>query len=329
MKKILDELIENKALSKDTAKQTLIEIAEGKYNNIQIAAFLTAFMMRAIKVRELDGFREALLQLCVPIDFDQTPTIDLCGTGGDGKNTFNVSTLSSFVVAGSGIKVSKHGNYGVSSSCGSSNVMEHLGYTFTNDQATLQKQLDSCSITFLHAPLFHPAMKTVAPIRKELGMKTFFNMLGPLVNPSRPARQVTGVYNLELMRLYHYLLQKGNTKYLVLYALDGYDEISLTSDFKVVTRNSETIYTPNQLGFEKHKKSDIYGGDTVAASAKIFTSILNGSGTEQQNNTVVANSAMAISLAKEISLEDAIQEAKDTLFSGKAKAVLANLIQQT
>ena len=326
MKIILDELIENKALSKATAKQTLIDIAQGKYNHSQIAAFLTAFMMRTIKVRELEGFREALLQLCLPVDFGGVPAIDMCGTGGDGKNTFNISTLSSFVVAGAGVKVAKHGNYGVSSSCGSSNVMEHLGYNFTNDQSTLNKQLDEAGITFLHAPLFHPAMKTVAPIRKELGMKTFFNMLGPLVNPSKPAMQVTGVYNLELMRLYNYLLQKTDTKYMVLYALDGYDEISLTSGFKAVTREKEKIYNPSDLGFNIQKQSDIYGGETVAESAKIFIEILNGQGTDQQNNAIIANSGMAIYLAKKVSLEDALTEAKDSLTSGKAKSVFTTLI---
>lgn len=326
MKKILDELIENKSLSKEKAKQTLIEIAEGKYNNSQIASFLTCYMMRTIKVKELEGFREALLSLCLPVDFGGVPTIDMCGTGGDGKNTFNISTLSSFVVAGAGVKVAKHGNYGVSSSCGSSNVMEHLGYQFTNDESKLNKELNECGITFLHAPLFHPAMKTVAPIRKELGMKTFFNMLGPLVNPSKPAMQVTGVYNLELMRLYDYLLQKTDTKYMVLYGLDGYDEISLTSPFKAVTKKGEHMFSPSDLGFKLQEQSDIHGGGSVAESGKIFTDILKGSGTEQQNNAVVANSGMAISLAKDLSIEDAMAEAKESLSSGKAFSVFNNLI---
>lgn len=327
MKKILDELIENKALSRESAKQTLVEIAEGKYNNSQIAAFLTTFMMRTIKVRELEGFREALLELCLPVDFGGVDTIDMCGTGGDGKNTFNISTLSSFVVAGADVKVAKHGNYGVSSSCGSSNVMEHLGYNFTNDQSVLNKQLHDSGITFLHAPLFHPAMKTVAPIRKELGMKTFFNMLGPLVNPSKPAMQVTGVYNLELMRLYNYLLQKSDTKYMVLYALDGYDEISLTSGFKATTKDEEKVFQPADLGFELQQQSDIYGGETVAESAKIFTAILNGEGTKQQNNAIIANSGMAIYLAKGVTLEDAMAEAKESLISGKAKTAFTQLIK--
>ncbi|MFT6747543.1 MAG: anthranilate phosphoribosyltransferase [Glaciecola sp.] len=327
MKKILNELIENKALSRESAKQTLVEIAEGKYNNSQIAAFLTTFMMRTIKVRELEGFREALLELCLAVDFGGVDTIDMCGTGGDGKNTFNISTLSSFVVAGAGVKVAKHGNYGVSSSCGSSNVMEHLGYNFTNDQSILNKQLQESGITFLHAPLFHPAMKAVAPVRKELGMKTFFNMLGPLVNPSKPAMQVTGVYNLELMRLYNYLLQKSDTKYMVLYALDGYDEISLTSGFKATTKEEENIYQPADLGFEIQQQSDIYGGETVAESAKIFTDILNGEGTTQQNNAIIANSGMAIYLAKGVTLEDAMAEAKESLISGKAKTAFTQLIK--
>lgn len=328
MKQILNELIEHKSLSKASAKQVLVNIAEGKHNTSEIAAFLTTFMMRSIKVEELEGFREALLDLCLSVDFEGQETMDLCGTGGDGKNTFNISTLSSFVAAGAGIKVTKHGNYGVSSSCGSSNVMEHLGYNFTNDQDTLRKELNDCGITFLHAPLFHPAMKNVAPIRKELGMKTFFNMLGPLVNPANPAMQLTGVYSLELMRLYNYLLQKTDKNYLVVYALDGYDEISLTSDFKITTQKEERIYSPEQLGFSTQKQQDIYGGDTVPQAAKIFTQILAGKGTPEQNNAVIANSAMAVYLAQKTSMEDAVKTARESLESGKANAVFKQLLKR-
>lgn len=328
MKKILNELIEHKSLSKASAKQVLVNIAEGKHNTSEIAAFLTTFMMRSIKVEELEGFREALLDLCVAVDFEGQETMDLCGTGGDGKNTFNISTLSSFVAAGAGIKVTKHGNYGVSSSCGSSNVMEYLGYQFTNNPDVLKKELNDCGITFLHAPLFHPAMKNVAPIRKELGMKTFFNMLGPLVNPANPTMQLTGVYSLELMRLYNYLLQKTKKNYLIVYALDGYDEISLTSDFKINTKTEERIYSPEQLGFSMQKQQDIYGGDTVPEAAKIFTTILAGKGTLEQNNAVIANSAMAIYLAQNTSMENAVGIAKESLESGKANAIFKNLLNR-
>lgn len=327
MKEILNELIEHKALSKASAKQVLVDIAQGKYNTSEIASFLTIYMMRSIKVEELDGFREALLEMCLNVDFEGETTMDMCGTGGDGKNTFNISTISSFVAAGAGIKITKHGNYGVSSSCGSSNVMEYLGYEFSNNQDVLKSELANCGITFLHAPLFHPAMKNVAPIRKELGMKTFFNMLGPLVNPCKPSMQVTGVFNLELMRLYNYLLQKADNKYLIVYGLDGYDEISLTSDFKISTQKEERIFSPQNLGFNEQEQSDIYGGNTVAESGKIFLSILQGTGTEKQNNAVIANSAMAIYLAKNCSLPDAVAEAKESLESGKANTVFKKLLK--
>lgn len=327
MKEILNELIEHKALSKASAKQVLVDIAQGKYNTSEIASFLTIYMMRSITVEELDGFREALLEMCLSIDFEGQTTMDMCGTGGDGKNTFNISTISSFVAAGAGIKITKHGNYGVSSSCGSSNVMEYLGYEFSNNQDVLKRELADCGITFLHAPLFHPAMKNVAPIRKELGMKTFFNMLGPLVNPCKPSMQVTGVFNLELMRLYNYLLQKADNKYLIVYGLDGYDEISLTSDFKVSTQKEERIFSPQNLGFKDQKQTDIHGGNTVAEAGKIFLSILQGTGTEKQNNAVIANSAMAIYLANNCNLSDAVAIARESLESGKANAVFKKLLK--
>ena len=326
MKQILNELIEHKSLSKTSAKKVLIEISEGKYDQSQIASFLTVFMMRSIKVEELEGFREALLELCLPVDFGGIRTMDLCGTGGDGKNTFNISTLSSFVAAGAGVKVTKHGNYGVSSACGSSNVMEALGYKFTNNTDQLKRELEECGITFLHAPLFHPAMKTVAPIRKELGMKTFFNMLGPIVNPARPAMQLTGVFSLELMRLYNYLLQQTHTEYCLLYALDGYDEISLTGDFKFVSNHTEGILDANDLGLELVSPTAIYGGETVAEAAQLFADILAGKGTDAQNHAVIANSAMAIQLDQKISLSDAVAAAKESLLGQKAQSVFAKLM---
>ena len=326
MKKILNELIEQKSLSKESAREVLVNIAEGKHNNSEIAAFLTTFMMRCIKVQELEGFREALLDLCLAVDLGGIESIDLCGTGGDGKNTFNLSTLSSFVVAASGIKVAKHGNYGVSSASGSSNVMEYLGYKFSNNSDVLNKQINDFGITFFHAPLFHPAMKNVAPIRKELGMKTFFNMLGPLVNPAKPSMQVTGVYSLELMRLYNYLLQKTNKKYLIVYALDGYDEVSLTGDFKIVTPKEEKILSPKDLGLITVKQEDIFGGNTVPEAAAIFTGVLEGKGTQAQNSAVIANSALAIYLAKSVSLLDAVEIAKESLLSGKANQVFKKLL---
>src|ERR1700754_2243904 len=263
MKQILNHLFEHKTFSREQLKNILINIAQGKYNNSQMAAFMTAYCMRSITVEELEGFRDAMLELCLPIDLETDELIDLCGTGGDGKDTFNISTLASFVVAGAGYKVAKHGNYGVSSGCGSSNVIEHLGYQFTNDADKLKRSIDGANICFLHAPLFHPAMKTVAPIRRELAVKTFFNMLGPLVNPAMPKNQLVGVYNLELARMYAYLYQKSDSKYTIVNALEGYDEISLTCDFKTFSADGEKLNSIEDLGFLKLNPNEITGGETV------------------------------------------------------------------
>src|SRR6195952_4773224 len=260
MKAILNYLFENKTFTREQSREILTNIAQGKYNNSQIAAFMTAYCMRSITVDELEGFRDAMLDLCLPADLETNELIDLCGTGGDGKDTFNISTLASFVVAGAGYKVAKHGNYGVSSGCGSSNVMEFLGATFTNDADKLKTNIDKANICFLHAPLFHPAMKTVAPIRRELGVKTFFNMLGPLVNPAKPQNQLVGVFNLELARVYAYLYQKSGIKYTILNALDGYDEVSLTCDFKTFSASGEQINSIEALGFDRLNHADITGG---------------------------------------------------------------------
>jgi anthranilate phosphoribosyltransferase len=249
MKEILAHLFEYKTFSRQEAYEILTNIAMGKYDSHQIAAFMTAYGMRSIRVEELGGFRDAMYDLCLKLDFNGYDLIDLCGTGGDGKNTFNISTIASFITAGAGYHVAKHGNIGVSSSCGSSNVMEYLGYQFSNDKAELQRQLDEANICFLHAPLFHPAMKTVAPIRRALGVKTFFNMLGPLTNPSNPRFQSVGVFSLELARLYGYLYQNTNKQYSIIHALDGYDEISMTGDFKVINNQGENYYNMEELGF--------------------------------------------------------------------------------
>ena len=318
MKKIINRLINYETLSKAEAKKIIKNIADGKYNQSQISSFLTIFMMRNIKLEELEGFREALLELCVKINLSEFDTIDLCGTGGDGKDTFNISTLSSFVCSGAGLKVSKHGNYGVSSGCGSSNVLEFLGIKFTNNQDFLLHSIDKAGICFIHAPLFHPAMKNVANIRRELGVKTFFNMLGPLVNPSFPNSQFTGVFNLELARLYGYLLEKTNKKYSVVYSLDGYDEISLTSPVKLITNNNERILNPNDFSLEKLKNIDIIGGESISSSAKIFMNVLNNKSNEAQKSVVLANAGMAISTALNINIKNGIEKAKESLNSGKA-----------
>lgn len=327
MKQLLNRLINHESISSEEAKQVLVNISEGQYNQSQIASFLTVYMMRSITLEELQGFRDALLELCIAVDLQDFNPIDLCGTGGDGKDTFNISTLSSFVTAGAGVNVAKHGNYGVSSACGSSNVMEHLGIKFSNDKDFLKNSIDKTGICVLHAPLFHPAMKNVAPIRRELGVKTFFNMLGPMVNPAFPKNQMVGVFNLELQRLYGYIYQQTDKNYSIVHALDGYDEISLTGKTKVISNNTETMFSPEDLGVNQIEQSAIFGGNSVEDAAKIFVNVISGEGTEAQNNVVCANAGLAIATSKQISHKDGYELAKESLLSGKAKTTLNKLIE--
>lgn len=326
MKQILTELIEHRSLTKETAHQVLVDLASGKFNLSQTAAFMTVYMMRSITVEELQGFRDAMLELCIPVKFDQ-PVMDVCGTGGDGKNTINLSTLSAFVVAAAGQPVAKHGNYGVSSACGSSNLLEHFGYKFTNNIEELKRSLDSANICFMHAPLFHPAMKNVAPIRKELGVKTFFNMLGPMVNPAFPTRQLVGVFSLELARQYGYLYQNSDKEFVILHSLDGYDEVSLTSEFKFFSNEGERLAEPADLGLPRLNDKDIQGGATIQDSAKIFLNVLEGRGTESQNAAVVANAAMALfCVNRKEGLLSAVEKSREALRSGKALNAFNKLI---
>lgn len=327
MKPILHRLINHETLSKEEAKTVLVNISNGQYNPSQIASFLTVYMMRNITIEELSGFREALLELCIPIDFSAYNTIDLCGTGGDGKDTFNISTLASFVTAGAGIQVAKHGNYGVSSISGSSNVMETLGVKFSNDKAFLTKCLEEANIAILHAPLFHPAMKNVGPIRKELGVKTFFNMLGPMVNPSFPKHQLVGVFSLELARMYAYLYQNTSVNYTILHALDGFDEISLTADAKIITKARESMISASDFHLKPVALEDLKGGTTVAESAQIFKNIISGNGTKAQQNAVCANAALAIATVENCSIPEAFAKAEASLQSGKALEKLQKLQQ--
>ncbi|MFT5216186.1 MAG: anthranilate phosphoribosyltransferase [Glaciecola sp.] len=327
MKQLLNRLINHESISSKEAKQVLVNISEGEYNQNQIASFLTVYMMRSITLEELRGFRDALLELCIAIDLKDFNAIDLCGTGGDGKDTFNISTLSSFVTAGAGVNVAKHGNYGVSSACGSSNVMEYLGIKFSSDEDFLKRCIDKTGICVLHAPLFHPAMKNVAPIRRELGVKTFFNMLGPMVNPSFPKNQMVGVFNLELQRLYGYLYQQTDKNYSIVHALDGYDEISLTGKTKVISNTTETMFSPEDLGVKQIQQGDIFGGNTVKDAANIFINVIGGKGTEAENNVVCANAGLAIATSKQISHQDGFNLAKESLLSGKAKSTLNKIIE--
>ena len=327
MKAILDQLYQQKKLSKVQAKEILINIANEQYNDAHLASFMTVFMMRPITVDELSGFRNALKELAIKVDFSEYNTIDIVGTGGDGKNTFNISTLTSFVVAGTGQKVAKHGNYSVSSQSGSSDMLERFGYQFTNDENTLKEHLEKANICFLHAPKFHPAMKAVGPTRKALALKTFFNMLGPLVNPSSPQNQLLGTFNLEVARLYNYILQEEEINYGIVHALDGYDEISLTSGFKYFTKNGEQIINPEDIGQKRIQQSAIFGGNSVVDAAKIFKTILEGNGTEAQNNVVLTNAAFALKIVDETkSFQDAFSAAKSSLFDGKAKKCLTKLM---
>ena len=318
MKETLIKLISNKTLTKEEAKRILLEISTGKFNNSLISSFLTVFMIRPITVEELEGFRDALLELCIKIDLKEYDTIDLCGTGGDNKDTFNISTAAAFVTAGCGIKVSKHGNYGVSSSCGSSNVLEFLGIKFSNDCNYLKKCLDESNICILHAPLFHPAMKHVAPVRKELGLKTFFNMLGPLVNPSKPKYQMVGVYSLELSRLYSHILRNSEKKFSIIHSLDGYDEISLTGKVNIIRNNSNEFLNPSDFSFNKVDAKSIEGGVSIKKSSEIFMNILKNKSTITQKNVVIANSGLAISTALNKTLDYGLEKAKESIESGAA-----------
>ena len=319
MKKILEKLFDHNYLEYEESKKILKEISSKKYNNSQVASFLTVFKMRNPSVQEIEGFRDALLDLCVKIDLSSDfETIDLCGTGGDGKNTFNISTVSSFVVAGAGYKVTKHGNYGVSSSCGSSDVLQQLGINLSNDDGYLKKCLDKGNFCYLHAPLFHPAMKNVAGVRKELEFKTFFNILGPLVNPLQPKNQLCGVYNLEISRLYGYVFENSKKNYSILYSLDGYDEISLTSDFMKISRNDSTINSPDYFGFNKINPDEIKGGESIKDSASIFTKILENKATKSQTDVVLANSAIAIQTITNKTIDECLSIAKQSIDSGSA-----------
>ena len=327
MKKILQFLFEHKTLSRDQAKEVLLNISKGVYNETEITAFITVYLMRSITIDELQGFRDALLELCLRVDLDGLPVIDIVGTGGDGKNTFNISTLACFIVAGAGQKVAKHGNYGATSISGASNVMEQLGYKFKVDVSRLKAEAEGAGICFLHAPLFHPALKAVGPIRKNLGVRTFFNMLGPMVNPAFPKFQLVGVYNLEMARIYNYLLQQTDKAFTIIHGLDGYDEISLTNDTQVITNEGEKIMTPEMLGKRMVYSTDIQGGSTVEESAKIFTKILKGEGSWAQNAVVLANAAMGLQCTGNFrNYEGAYAAAVESLESGRAYNTLEKLI---
>lgn len=318
MKATLTRLIQHEQLSKDDAREVLIDIATKDYDQAILASFLTVFMMRKISLEELKGFKEALQELCIRVQIDEYNAMDVCGTGGDGKNTFNISTLVAFVVASTGINVAKHGNYGVSSVSGSSNVLEYLGIQFKEKADHHKRCLDKAGICVLHAPLFHPAMKAVGPVRKSLGLKTFFNMLGPLVNPSFPKTQIVGVFNLELLRMYAYMFQQENKKYSIVHDLEGYDEISLTGKTKVFQQEKEILLSASNFEVTTLTKNELFGGNTVEDAASIFMQVLSGKGTVAQTNVVAANAGLAVATATTKTITEGFQIAKENLQNGKA-----------
>ena len=328
MKQILNKLFEHQSLTRSEAAEVMTSIAAGKYNESQIAAFISVFIMRSIELNEIIGFRDALLDMAIEADLSEFDPIDIVGTGGDGKNTFNISTCACFALAGAGYKVAKHGNYGATSVSGSSNVLEFYGAKFTTDMSVLKKAIDYSGFTYLHAPLCNPAMKNVAGVRKNIGVRTFFNVLGPLINPLRPNYQCLGVYNLKMMRLYNYIYQSLGTNYSIVHTLDGYDEISLTTTCKVTNSLGETVYEPEELGFKRIEQTELWGGETVGDAAQIFTNIMNGNATDAQHNAVVINAAFAIqTLCPEKSIEECKAEALESLKSGNAKIAFEKFIE--
>ncbi|MEO9531387.1 MAG: anthranilate phosphoribosyltransferase [Crocinitomicaceae bacterium] len=330
MQKLLNKIFDAELLSKEEARELLTQITEGKVNDAQIIAVMTALKMRTISTAELNGFREALLEQAVIPALYTTEAIDVCGTGGDGKNTFNISTLAAFVIAGTGYKVIKHGNYGVSSLVGSSTMLESLGYKFTTDSSLLNRQLSEQNICFLHAPLFHPALKKVAPLRKDLGMRTFFNFLGPLVNPVQPKYQLTGVYSLELIRVYKQILSNERSNFKVVHSLDGYDEISLTSAFKVANKNEELILYPEDLELKPLAEKDLFCGDKIEEAKEIFLNVLKGEATDAQMQVVLTNAAFGIQcFDSDKTFKVAYQEAENAVMSGKVAQNFNDLINNT
>jgi anthranilate phosphoribosyltransferase len=327
MKEVLHFLFDKNILTRESAKETLLNIGQGKYTESEIASFLTVYLMRKITPEELAGFREALLDLCVAIDLSDFKTIDVCGTGGDEKHTFNISTLSAFMLAGAGIRVVKHGNYAVSSSSGSSNILEYFGYKFSNNQEKLRNEIEKTNLCYMHAPLFHPAMRFVGPVRKGLKMKTFFNLLGPMINPCRPNHQVMGVYSEEAIELCNQVFKSAGINYFILYSLDGYDEISLTGDFRVASAGKSQNFSPESIGMDTVLPEEIHGGKTVDDAAKIFADLLEGKGSKAQQDVAVVNAAFAMNCYyPEKSIRECIELSRESLISGKAKKTLERLV---
>ena len=328
MKEILYKLFDYNYLTREEAKQVLIDIVNGGIPETQIASLITSFLMRSISVDEILGFRDALLEMRVTVDLSDYSPLDIVGTGGDGKNTFNISTTACFVVAGAGYNVVKHGNYGATSISGASNVIEQQGVKFSADNDLFRKSLDTCHIAYLHAPLFSPALKAVAPVRKSLGVRNFFNVLGPLVNPVQPEFQMLGVYDLAMSRLYSYIYQEESKKFSIVHSMDGYDEISLTSQFKVVSNLGEQLFMPSDLGFRLINQEELYGGDTPEDAAQIFRNVLSANATDAQMNVVLVNAAFGIqTIDQDKTIEECLESARESLYGKKALRVLDKFVE--
>lgn len=327
-KSTIEQIMQGYHLNGQDAFTVMSNIGDGAYNESQKTALIIALSSRDLSLEEIAGFRNALLELSVKTSLTSYDAIDLCGTGGDERNTFNISTLASFVVAAAGYKVAKHGNYGVSSVSGSSNVLEKLGYQFSTDSSKLERELNDLNICFLHAPLFHPALKNVSETRKQLGIKTIFNSLGPLVNPAQTKKQFVGVYNLKLARLYHYLLQQEAKDYVVVHALDGYDEISLTSSVQYFSSRGEQLLNSADFGLPNNTQQQLYGGENLGDALVIFKNVIANKGTTAQTNAVLANAAAGIQcFENNKSLPECVAIAKEALVSGKANQLLNKLIE--
>ena len=328
MKQYLLKLIDGQTLSREETHTIMLNITKEQYNVQQIAALLMAMQTRGVTVAELLGFRDGLLETGKYINFEDYDTLDIVGTGGDGKNTFNISTCSAFVIAGAGYKVTKHGNGGSSSVSGASNVLEGHGVKFTDDRDKLKRSLDEAGICYFHAPLFAYGMKFVGPTRRALAVPTCFNLLGPLVNPCHPKNSLHGTADQSQLRLYVNMHQKIGDNYGVITSYDGYDEISLTSGFKICTNYFEKVLTPVDLGLKYVKQQEIFGGDTAADAMKIFDSVLEGTSTEAQKNVVIANAACGISVMDaNLSMADSIAVARESLESGKALATFKKFVE--
>lgn len=327
MKDILLRLINNEILTREETCDIMVNITKEEYSDVQITALLTGLLMRGIQVDELLGLRDGLLQTGNRVDLSPYQVIDIVGTGGDCKNTFNISTCSCFVVAGAGYKVAKHGNYASTSTSGASNVIEQHGVQFSANNDQLRRSIEECGFVYLHAQLFAHGMKFVGPVRRSILIPTCFNLLGPLVNPCRPTYQLLGVAHLSQMRLYNSVYQKLGVDYGIVNSIDGYDEISLTGDFKVQTRHMERIFKPSDLGFSQIKGQELYGGDSIKEACRIFDDVLSNHCTESQKNAVLANAAFAIQIIEsQKDITECVAIARESLESGKALQVLKKYI---